>query len=215
MLAQHAQAGTATYYISGAGVSGHVTLNFAPDTYVGDPAGTYIVTAATGVFSDPAFSSSPLSITGVESPGSVDSGRPTGAPYTFSNFAVTDGFPNPGAPGGTAYSLSYDNALYPAGTTVICDGFGPGGQLDVFGLLFTLGNGDVLNLWSDGTGTPVANAPGIYGFSIADGTQSYGYVFEGVSFATPEPSTWAMMALGFAGLGFAGYRKRQGVPVPA
>jgi hypothetical protein len=24
--------------------------------------------------------------------------------------------------------------------------------------------------------------------------------------ATPEPSTWAMMTLGFAGLGFAGYR---------
>jgi PEP-CTERM motif len=23
----------------------------------------------------------------------------------------------------------------------------------------------------------------------------------------PEPSTWAMMALGFAGLGFLGYRK--------
>jgi hypothetical protein len=25
--------------------------------------------------------------------------------------------------------------------------------------------------------------------------------------STPEPSTWAMMMLGFAGLGFAGYRK--------
>jgi hypothetical protein len=24
---------------------------------------------------------------------------------------------------------------------------------------------------------------------------------------TPEPSTWAMMLVGFAGLGFAGYRK--------
>ena len=24
--------------------------------------------------------------------------------------------------------------------------------------------------------------------------------------ATPEPSTWAMMLIGFAGLGFAGYR---------
>jgi hypothetical protein len=33
------------------------------------------------------------------------------------------------------------------------------------------------------------------------------------SFAVPEPSTWAMMLLGFAGLGFAGYRgarKRSG-----
>ena len=27
--------------------------------------------------------------------------------------------------------------------------------------------------------------------------------------AVPEPSTWAMMALGFAGLGFAGYRSRK------
>ncbi|HZZ21512.1 MAG TPA: PEPxxWA-CTERM sorting domain-containing protein [Roseiarcus sp.] len=24
----------------------------------------------------------------------------------------------------------------------------------------------------------------------------------------PEPSTWAMMLIGFAGLGFAGYRRR-------
>jgi PEP-CTERM motif len=27
----------------------------------------------------------------------------------------------------------------------------------------------------------------------------------------PEPSTWAMMLAGFAGLGFAGYRKAKGV----
>jgi hypothetical protein len=27
----------------------------------------------------------------------------------------------------------------------------------------------------------------------------------------PEPSTWVMMLLGFAGLGFAGYRQRQTV----
>ena len=30
------------------------------------------------------------------------------------------------------------------------------------------------------------------------------------AYATPEPSTWAMMLLGFAGLGFAGYREVKG-----
>jgi hypothetical protein len=33
------------------------------------------------------------------------------------------------------------------------------------------------------------------------------YKFTLVSGAAPEPSTWAMMLLGFAGLGFAGYRR--------
>jgi hypothetical protein len=32
-------------------------------------------------------------------------------------------------------------------------------------------------------------------------------VVVGSYFATPEPSTWAMMLLGFAGLGYAGYRR--------
>jgi len=32
----------------------------------------------------------------------------------------------------------------------------------------------------------------------------------GVLSSVPEPSTWAMLLLGFAGLGFAGYRKAQG-----
>jgi PEP-CTERM motif len=33
---------------------------------------------------------------------------------------------------------------------------------------------------------------------------------DGITFtAVPEPSTWAMMLLGFAGLGFAGYRQRR------
>jgi hypothetical protein len=29
------------------------------------------------------------------------------------------------------------------------------------------------------------------------------------SLTVPEPSTWAMMLLGFAGLGFAGYRRAE------
>jgi hypothetical protein len=45
-------------------------------------------------------------------------------------------------------------------------------------------------------------------FSVFDGPQA-GLRFGGVAFAAaPEPSTWAMLLIGFAGLGFAGYRKR-------
>jgi hypothetical protein len=38
-------------------------------------------------------------------------------------------------------------------------------------------------------------------------------VFDGVA-AVPEPSTWAMMILGFAGVGFVTYRQRKSRPSP-
>jgi hypothetical protein len=39
---------------------------------------------------------------------------------------------------------------------------------------------------------------------------------DGLMFAAPEPSTWTMMVLGFAGLGVAGHRKsRTSGPVAA
>ena len=46
---------------------------------------------------------------------------------------------------------------------------------------------------------------------LSNATANCGAIFEtGRAPATPEPSTWAMLLLGFAGLGFAGYRKAQG-----
>ena len=41
---------------------------------------------------------------------------------------------------------------------------------------------------------------------IADGSGGFGFDFA-LGGAVPEPSTWAMMLLGFTGLGFAGYRR--------
>jgi hypothetical protein len=41
------------------------------------------------------------------------------------------------------------------------------------------------------------------------------YIGSGIASSVPEPSTWAMMILGFAGIGFLAYRRRNGVVVPA
>ena len=60
--------------------------------------------------------------------------------------------------------------------------------------------------WSDGS---VINlGPGI-AYGINDAGQAVGYSYTPLTppVTVPEPSTWAMMLLGFAGLGFAGYRR--------
>lgn len=49
-------------------------------------------------------------------------------------------------------------------------------------------------------------------FSVFDGPEA-GLRYGGVAFAAPEPATWGMLLLGFAGLGFAGYRKRSALSV--
>ena len=70
----------------------------------------------------------------------------------------------------------------------------------------------VLDLgWYSGSGVDLT-----FGYNlVADGSGGFGFDFA-VGGAVPEPSTWAMMLLGFAGLGVAGYRKaRSAVSVAA
>ena len=61
----------------------------------------------------------------------------------------------------------------------------------------------------------VTNGSAMEGFLYAKnfvggGGELHDFPFEGtLPSAVPEPSTWAMMALGFAGLGFLGFRSRK------
>ena len=62
---------------------------------------------------------------------------------------------------------------------------------------------NVINLGSDfGAGDELT-----FGYNlVAEGAGGLGFDFA-VGGAVPEPSTWAMMLVGFAGLGYAGYRR--------
>ena len=103
--------------------------------------------------------------------------------------------PNPNF-SGAAYSpdgsFIYDNLYHASGM-----------PFDVDGLLFVTAQnpGGYWNLWG--------TSPGNY--SLWESVGSYNYPIEesgNLSMtAVPEPSTWAMMLLGFAGLGYAGYRR--------
>ena len=66
----------------------------------------------------------------------------------------------------------------------------------------------MVDLFSNGVGN--GNNPGdtnVFGVVVANADTVLDSVPNGVVAGTPEPSTWAMMILGFASLGFAGYRK--------
>jgi hypothetical protein len=100
--------------------------------------------------------------------------------------------PNPNF-SGAAYSpdgsFIYNNLYYPSGMA-----------FDIDGVLFTTAEnpGGYWNLWE--------NSPGNY--SLWESADSYNYPIEESGTlsvaAVPELSTWAMMGLGFAGLGVAG-----------
>ncbi len=116
---------------------------------------------------------------------------------TITTILADPSFPSPYDNG----AFIYDNIYY-AGNPVF----------DVDGVLFaTAGNpGGSWNLWGNSadnyslyeyvpnvgyavavTGTFTVSAPEVISFAVS----------------TPEPPSWAMLLLGFAGLGFAGYRK--------
>jgi probable HAF family extracellular repeat protein len=64
---------------------------------------------------------------------------------------------------------------------------------------------DVATEWSNGSVINLGSLPGS-AYSEAHGINNAGQVVGVSQFNAPEPSTWAMMLIGFAGLALAGYR---------
>jgi hypothetical protein len=200
--------GTATLWISGGGVSGSVTLTY--DIVAGgqDP-----IVGISGVITDTALGILNQSVTGLIP---VDPVVPLPDFVTapdFSYISVPNGVPSPPA-AEPSNTLSYDNYYYPGGLWVVCLDYPfSGGVLDVYGLAFTLANGDAVDLWSNGAfpGTTTADYGLTFATPILDvdpySISTDQYIAGGVTVTVPEPSTWAMMLLGFAGLGFAGFRR--------
>jgi hypothetical protein len=74
---------------------------------------------------------------------------------------------------------------------------------------------NTLYTWPTQTSAVTASfAIGAGAFTI-DYIEANGSPSDLVFSVVPEPSTWVMMALGFAGLGFAGYRSRKAVSITA
>jgi hypothetical protein len=156
-----------------------------------DPVGAFSVTNITGTFSDAVDHISNAAISGIVPINPAGERDATFDPLVPSSLSFID------FPGG---ALTYNNLFFPDGSPIDCDYPFSGTFADVFGIAFTVQGGYTAVLWGDG------DVPGFgltYGVGVTDGTQGLAYAFQGVSgfAAVPEASTWAMMLLGFIGLG--------------
>ena len=178
VFASQARADTFQFSFSGPAVSGNVALTYGKSVDARYPEAIE-VTGISGAFSDVNLGIVNAAITGLET---VNHSKPEAtnllAPSDFSRFPVASG---------TLHgSLSFDNLLYLRGSPQTATDYPfSGGFLDIYGVLFDLGNGDVVNLWSNGVLPRAETAD--YGVAVASNAKAMDYVGGGVT-VTPEPS---------------------------
>lgn len=135
------------------------------------------VTGISGTFSD---SNNGLNIVnapiGPLEPIKHDTPEPTNllAPLDFSRFAVTAGLP----PVNNGF-LTYDNLFYPGGSPQTASDY-PVSGFDIYGLLFDIGGGRVVDFWSNGDFSGTGAGPIDYGVAVATQDKSLDYAGGGV-----------------------------------
>lgn len=203
-LSPNAYSATVAINFIGPGVSGSIQLTYGP-AMDAKYSQALEITGITGIFSD---SNNGLNIVnapvGPLVPVTHDTPESTNllAPHDFSRFAVAAGLPadNNGF-------LTFDNLYYPgpAGSPQTASDYPlHGGVFDIYGVMFGIGNGRVVDLWSNGTISGVVNGP-IYGVAVASQATALDYV--GAVAVTPEPGTLTL--LGSAVAAFLALKKRR------
>lgn len=199
-----ASATTQKFMLNGSGVSAQINFTYAVNPNTGvlpgtspnpvDPIGSYIVTGISGTFSDAIAGITNSAINSIvpSNPGNPEAAN-IYAPHSFGFYHTV------------AKDFSYDNLFYPAGSPLVAPASDYpffGGIFDIYGIVFTLADGNAVNLWSDGY-SPDLN----YGVAVSNGTNTLDYQFGGLAGSVPEPTTWAMMLGGMGMIGFAARRR--------
>ena len=207
LFAVPASAATQIFNLSGSGVTGSVTITYDVNSNTGvlpqtspnpvDPIGSYVVTDVSGMLSDSNIGLVNAAITGVIARNFANP-EPDNllAPNSFSHFSVTNGVDHGG--GIVSPFLSFDDLYYPGGSPQSASDYPfHGGFFDIYGLMFSLSNGNSVNLWSNGD----FGAGPSYGVAITDGTDLLDYAQPVSLSAVPEPKSWLLMVLSFGVLG--------------
>ncbi len=197
-----ANADTFDFNFWGSGVSGSVELTYGAATDAKYPQ-AFEVTGISGTFSD---LNNGLNIINVPIGPLVAITHSTPelanllAPNDFSKFAVATGLD----PMNNGF-LTYDNLFWPGGSPPTASDYTVhGGFLDIYGLMFSIGGGKVVDLWSNGDFSGTGNGPINYGVAVADQDKAYDYL-GGV--AVPETGPGSVVSLGSCLFGMLAVRR--------